>query len=388
MGAIQSSGAGPNRARAGAKREPTQERTSSPPSPDRASADSISDALQPTHGRSPPDAPQLTRLLAAVDADTRAGMLQQLQRSHGNAAVQRIMRAHQQNQSITTRVEPSELRLQREPQAVDVRDLPMADQDQEQIRKTARDKLPVWVDTFANLWFTANNGALGATPEPDDPDFKSEQGMRAKGAFGVSLAGNLIWAAACLVDPAHTRIIAAMSFGGAIVGSGTIGMLAGDSGPGSQPSFRVAAGTALAKGRDRLVAVSTDKVKDVADECALNGISDLEEQKARLWTKMFTTPFNQAEPIQSAAIAKLAKAASSFVAQWQIHKASPGVSEVAWQRVDDRIKRDGYPWSIKLRALVEPSGPGGPADEYRLGLFNEEVIKRAVETFQPELQFG
>ncbi|MBV9327228.1 MAG: hypothetical protein JO352_26050 [Chloroflexi bacterium] len=119
--------------------------------------------------------------------------------------------------------------IERQTPTVDVRDLPMADQDKEKIRTSARDNLPIWVDTFANLWFTATNGALGVTNEPDDPDFKSETGQRALGLFGASLAGNLVWAATCLLAPELTVPIRLMSFGGAVVGSGVVGVLAGDS---------------------------------------------------------------------------------------------------------------------------------------------------------------
>jgi hypothetical protein len=108
----------------------------------------------------------------------------------------------------------------------------------------------------------------------------------------------------------------------------------------------------------------------------------------KLWEKMFNSAFNQAAPIESAAAGKLAKAAPAFVAQWQSHKASKEVADEASRRTDERIKRDGYPWSVRLRVLIEPSGPGGPADEYRLGVFNEEKLKYAVDSFQPKIDFA
>jgi hypothetical protein len=281
--------------------------------------------------------------------------------------------------------------LQRQPQApatptVDVRDLPFADQDQEQIRKDARERLPIWAETFANLWYTANNGALGSTAEPEDPDFVSAVGRNAKVAFGLALAGNLIWAATCLT-PAGTAVTIAMSFGGATVGSGAIAQIT-DTPQSSQPSFKVVAAGALAKARDRIAETTRNVVKDVADDCASSKISDAEEQKKRLWAKIFLTAYNQAEPIETAAAAKLAKAAQGFVASWQAHKSSQEVQKEASRRTDERIKKEGYPWSVRLRILWEPSGPGGPADVYWLGIFNEEKIKYAVESFKPALNLG
>jgi flavin-binding protein dodecin len=279
--------------------------------------------------------------------------------------------------------------LQRQPNGpatVDVHDLPFADKDQEQIRKSARDSLPVWADTFANLWYTANNGALGAIAEPEDPDFKSDAGHLAIAAFGTSLAGNLLWAAVCLVPPARVGFIAAMSFGGAAIGSGAFGVMAGQP-TSSQPSFKIPVASALARARDSIAGVAKNQVKDVADNCAVENVTDIEEQKKKLWAKVFNTTYNQAEPIVSAATANLTGAATSFVAQWQIHKKSPEVAKEAWRRTDERIKRDGYPWSVRLQVLWEPAGPGGPADVYKLKVFNEENLKYAVESFKPTFKF-
>lgn len=276
--------------------------------------------------------------------------------------------------------------IQREPPTVDVRDLPMANQDQEKIRKAARDTLAQAADIFANLWYSANNGALAGTAEPQDPDFLNASAAQAKGAFGIALAGNLLWAATCLVPEIGVPALAVMSFGGAAAGSGTFAPGAPTN---AMPSFKAVAAPALAAARDRISARSKSLVKDVADDCAANNISDTEEQRNRLWTKMFTTAYNQAEPIERAASAKLATAAPQFVKQWHDHKDTKEVKDGAWQRVEERIKRDGYPWSVRLRTLLEPSGPGGPADEYKLEIYNnEELPKYAAETFKPILTFN
>jgi hypothetical protein len=230
---------------------------------------------------------------------------------------------------------------------------------------------------------------LGATAEPDDPDFASESGVMAKAAFGIALAGNLVWAATCLMPPVAAVAIAAMSFGGAAVGSGAVPMIGGGEPPKStQPSFKLAAAAALAQARDRLSQAGKGVVKDVADDCAAGNVSDIEEQKQRLWAKLFSTGYNQAEPIEAAAAAKLATAGPSFVAQWRAHKNSKEVQDEAWRRTTARIERDGYPWSVRLRILIEPSGPGGPADEYKLQVYNEEWPKYAAETFKPNLSFS
>src|SRR2546430_13665475 len=82
------------------------------------------------------------------------------------------------------------------------------------IRRPPRSTLFPYTTLFrsANLWYSANNGALGATAEPEDPDFTSEVGRRAKVAFGVSLAGNMVWAASCLTrSEEHTSELQSQS---------------------------------------------------------------------------------------------------------------------------------------------------------------------------------
>ncbi|MBV9596098.1 MAG: hypothetical protein JOZ87_04500 [Chloroflexi bacterium] len=371
-------------------KQPQQQPSKMPVSPARGpdgvpSADYAENELEPSVTLQ-----RLLRTPGGIPQNRTADILA-IQRTFGNQAAGMLLNrlATPTQNSQAAGAPARESTIERQTPTVDVRDLPMADQDKEKIRTSARDNLPIWVDTFANLWFTATNGALGVTNEPDDPDFKSETGQRALGLFGASLAGNLVWAATCLLAPELTVPIRLMSFGGAVVGSGVVGVLAGDSSVvSSQPSFRGSAATALAKLRDEVVKVSKDKVKDVADECATGNVTDIEEQKKKLWGKMFSTAFNQAAPIESAAASKLSKAAPAFVAQWQAHKASKEVADQAWQRTEERIKRDGYPWSVKLRVLLEPSGPGGPADEYKMQVFNEEKLKCAVETFQPKIDFA
>jgi hypothetical protein len=287
-----------------------------------------------------------------------------LQQTRGNAATQRWIGPLVQRQG------------QPAPAPVDLGDI--------DINVAASQNLPIWADTFANLWYIANNGALGAAQEPADPDFVTASGAVAKQAFGIALAGNLVWAATSLLAPEATIAIRVMSFGGASVGSGILAPAAPAS---SQPSFKGPAAAALARARDQLAVKSKEQVKTVADECAVNNISDLDEQKKKLWEKMFTTAYNSAGPIQGAAAAKLAAGAASFVAKWQAHKNSKAVKDEAWRRTSARIERDGYPWHVHLRILVEPSGPGGPADEYKLEIFNEEWLKYAAESFQPVLDF-
>jgi hypothetical protein len=307
----------------------------------------------------------------------------------GNAAVLRMLIGSQPpiGPLQADSAQPSiQRQAQANPPTVSVQDLPFADPEQEQIRQAASQALPIWADTFANLWYTANNGALAATVEPDDPDFASETGARAKLAFGIALAGNLVWAATSLL-PGGGLAVVLMSFGGATVGTGAITAFA-EPPKSSQPSFKVVAATALAGARDRIAEASKKVVKDVANECGTGKISDLEEQKKRLWAKLFSTAYNEAAPIESAAAAKLAKGAQSFVAEWQAHKKDPAVHDEAWRRTEARIKRDGYPWSVRIRWFIEPSGPGGPLDEYKLDVFNDEFIKYAVESFHPTLNFG
>ena len=282
-----------------------QQRPSKAPVPQTGAPDG--DSLVDSESEGPSPSIALPRLLHPPGGQrvNRAADILAIQRTSGNQAVGALLNR------LASRQAPSapahESTLLRQTPTVDVRDLPMADKDQEKIRQSARDSLPIWVDTYANLWLTANNGALGVTSEPDDPDFKTEQGQRAKALFGVSLAGNLVWAATSLLAPELTVPIRLMSFGGAAAGSGVVGVLAGDSPASSQPSFRGAAATALARLRDELVKVSKDKVKDVADECATGNVTDIEEQKKKLWSKMFSTAFNQAAPIESAAAARLSK---------------------------------------------------------------------------------
>jgi hypothetical protein len=337
----------------------------------------------------PPDVREISNQLAYANDARRIEVVQSLQRLQGNTAVQRMMLARRESADARGNAPALRPAVQRDPPTVDVRDLPMADPEKEKIRSSARTNLPIWADTFANLWLTANIGALSATAEPDDPDFQSASGAMAKAAFGTSLAGNLVWAATSLLAPEDVILIRLMSFGGAAVGSGTISTVSGDPPKSTQPSFKAPVAAALAAARDRIVAASQNRIKDVADDCAGSNVSDLEEQKKKLWAKTFTTAYNLAEPITTAAAAKLAKAAPDFVAQWHTHKNSKAVTEEAWRRTEARIAKEGYPWSVKLQILWEPSGPGGPADVYKLGLYNnEELPKYAAETFHPTLNFG
>jgi hypothetical protein len=342
-------------------------------------------------GRGVSDPPPLPGILRLHDWDKglRAKTLLRMQRVIGNAAVQSWILANgKDTASLATAAVTGTVQRQpnSQPQTPAVsQQPPQAGQDEEQIRTAARDGLPIWADTFANLWYTANTGALAATAEPEDPDFVSATGAHAKLAFGIALAGNLVWAATCLTPAGPAAV--AMSFGGAAVGSGVIPIVAGGEPKSSQPSFKPIVAGALAKGRDQIAQASRNAVKAVADECATAKISDIEEQKKRLWAKVYSTAYNEAAPIESAAAAKLTAGAQSFVAAWQAHKKDPAVDKEGNRRMEERIRREGYPWSVKLRWLIEPSGPGGPIDEYRLGIYNEEKMKYAVESFRPTLTF-
>ncbi len=256
----------------------------------------------------------------------------------------------------------------------------MTDQGKEAIRSKARQFLPIWSDTFANLWLTAETAALAAATEPADPDFSTDAGQQAGIKFGASLAGNLIWAAENLVPEAKAGILLAKGVQGAVA---TIGGVPPTTTPGAMPSFKVAVSEALTKGRDSLADRGKDIVIDVADECAMENVADPENQKKRLWSKLFNGPFNQADPIRNAAAAYLAKAAADFVAQWQANKEDPKVKEVGGQRADARIEKEGYPWGLKILHFV--TSDDTPELSYKLGIIQEETLKYAAETFAPTM---
>jgi hypothetical protein len=176
-----------------------------------------------------------------------------------------------------------------------------------------------------------------------------------------------------------------MSFVGATAGSGALT----DAPVSSQPSFKLVAAGALAKARDRIAQASRNLVNDIADDCASKNISDIEEQERRLWAKIFSSAYDQAEPIETAAAAKLAKAAQSFVAAWQAHKQNPQVQQEAFRRTEERIKREGYPWDVQFGYLWYdwPGDFGGAHDKYRSKIYEYEKLKYAVETFKPTLSF-
>lgn len=328
--------------------------------------------------------------LAGAGVAQRARIVGRLQEAYGNKAVRNLVQAQPTHNSRNRHVGAAHSEIQRQPQptptpTIDVRERPMADKGQEAIRQSALTQLPIWAESFSLLWYTANNGALGAMPEPEDPDFEAEVGAQAKLAFGTSLAGNLIWAATCLVAPEEVVLIRAMSFGGATVGSGTMGVL-GNAPVKAMPGFKIVAAGGLARARDSLSGQIKSKVKDVASQCAAANISDLEAQKQKLWAQMFSTPYDVSEAILNAGSAKLAAASQSFVAQWRAYKRSRAVTDAAAKRTDERIKRDGYPFWTKVRIWWEPSGPGGPADAYWLEVYNEELPKYAAQTFVPVIK--
>jgi hypothetical protein len=51
---------------------------------------------------------------------------------------------------------------------------------------------------------------------------------KSAGWFLLALGGNLVWASTCLAGPLGAATVAAMSFGGAIVGSGVVEKMSGD----------------------------------------------------------------------------------------------------------------------------------------------------------------
>jgi hypothetical protein len=332
--------------------------------PQAAVAPALPAAAPPVAGDNVPFA-----LPGGTGSQLSPAMVMRLQRTAGNAAVARHLAT------------PRAPLIQRAPPTVDVHDLPMADAGQERIRADAREKLPVWAQSFADLWYSANNGALAVAKEPEDPDFASGVGAMAKANFGVALAGNLVWAATSLIPEAKLGVIL-MSFGGATVGSGALSQ---DAPPSAMPSFKEPVARALAGARDRLAKKAADKVKDVADECAGANISDLEQQKQKLWEKLISSTYNAAEPIEQAAAAALAKGAASYAAEWAKHKHSDAVQKEGARRADERIKKDGYPASVWAERLLLGDDTGEL--EYKLGIIQEETMKYAVETFHPTLSF-
>jgi hypothetical protein len=122
--------------------------------------------------------------------------------------------------------------------------------------------------------------------------------------FLVALAGNLVWAATCFLDPAAAIAIRLMSFGGAAVGSGIIQQLATENRPIDEFKQMVVKNFG---DRYRIMQQDTGLTKRVDAEFHKRGLTDRDDaqqaQKRRqvAWEVMFkdTVPFMDPAAIEA-----------------------------------------------------------------------------------------
>jgi hypothetical protein len=226
--------------------------------------------------------------------------------------------------------------------------------DTNPIRKHARNDFPDEVDIFTNLWLTAAVDALAGAPEAEEPESQT--------GWWIALAGNMIWAATCLVPPAKGLQIAIMSFGGAAAGSGIYT-------PGSSkaPSGKKMISGMLTQARDAMVKAAGSVMDLAATQCADKQIVAREEQRKVLWSNLFNTPFNESEPIRQQMSVKIEAGLKSYNEQWRTWREE--IASLARQNASNRKQSPG---------------------EARFGAFvNDDDRKMAVarHPFKPELSF-
>lgn len=303
---------------------------------------------QPTEANEAVTAPSVATLrnVGAPEAQ-RAAAIAGMQRAAGNAAVERILSKFPQSPfpvlrcgcdsrkgcacgSSQTQQEASEDDLLGSEQTLRARRLPVAEQaiqrDARQVpvgpviistdRRTqtrkqviadrAMEHLPEVGQRFLNEWLQASEDGVQTAAAPEDPIAKEN--------WYLALAGNMLWASTSLMAP---ELAAPLSFLGAAMGSGVAAAEEAPAGEGIRLITE-----RLQRSRIAMEGTLRPKIVDVAIECATEDISDIEEQKLRLWKKLFPeVPYENRFPaITQDTRQKLARALPQFIRQWHVWK--------------------------------------------------------------------
>jgi len=250
-----------------------------------------------------------------------------------NPAVVQVLQRTVGNRVTTTLI-------QRDAPTVNINDLPMADEGQEKIRQAAMTLLGQSAEEYANLWLSAAHLALDQAPEPDVDD------PNAKANFYVAMAGNMLWASTSLF-PEWRLAMVPMSFGGAFAGSGGMAAPA----PAAPPSGKPVLISKLTQSRDRMVAGAHAVVARVASDCAADNISDVEQQKQKLWATVFPgIPYQVSDAIRAQALTQLTALVADFRAQYD-----------AW---DKSTRAEAFERQMSAVRAMSPAGaPPSPLNQ-------------------------
>jgi hypothetical protein len=176
------------------------------------------------------------------------------------------------------------------------------------------DQIPHLLDSWA-IWV---NGAI------TDADYPIEDAT--KDYWLIALAGNLIWAATCFIDPAlpiAITLIKVMSVSGAVIGAGAPEKLGPP--PANPPSPKEKIRDQLAKARGRLQREYTAKSREWASrfirlqDWDVNDTTIVEEFNVYLWSQMFPTiPYDDDRFSKILEMAKTAvgSAVADYNRQW------------------------------------------------------------------------
>ena len=173
--------------------------------------------------------------------------------------------------------------------------------------KALADRLPNRADGFLASWLGSLTQAILTVPPPHIEDNTDSSN------FYVALAGNLAWAATCLIPEAKFLVVA-LSFGGATVGSGA---LAKD--PKAQPPAPAAdLIDRCDKARDAISKNMEQRAKTIAAEIVAAGALDGPAQDRALWSRIFRgVEYNSVEALKARSVAMLTEAGKQYTSQWK-----------------------------------------------------------------------
>jgi hypothetical protein len=207
------------------------------------------------------------------------------------------------------------------------------------------------LEKYVNQQIQINLGAWQEQADNAITDARPPAEEESRVYFYVALAGNLVWAATCFLDPAvaaQAVLIKIMSVTGATVGSGTVQQVMGDDDT-SPDDAKVLIRQMLAKKRGDLEEHFKDSRRDWAAN--LDGIArweaagDHPEQLLDLfdkyiWEAMFPTiPFNsdRFDSVRSTFLKVINNALADFNRQWQQFR-----QQAAWYGGAERKKHGIY----------------------------------------------
>ena len=166
--------------------------------------------------------------------------------------------------------------------------------------KQIADWIPDRADAFLEMWLVAGAEALGETPPTSDATTSRN--------FAVALIGNLAWAATCLI-PELKLAVAALSFGGAAVGSGT---LAKDDAWPVKPI-----NDQLTRARDLLSRRVHGQAKQLAATLVAEGVTEHEQRDKALWHHVFPNiSYNSSSALLATMRYSIARAFKQYVVEY------------------------------------------------------------------------